>query len=137
LIGTTSDNGTKLRVNGTAHIPTLTHEPSYHGTKVLIYGPTSSTTINLPTEFPLMGLVTGNSWAVFAKYCGLTGSGGGSEAREFYISRDTSGNWSGAAYGPNATTIATLSGVSGSGTNIIISTSAGSYFSLELTVMIR
>jgi hypothetical protein len=136
LIGTTTDNGARLRVVGTGHIPTLTHEPSYHGTKVLIYGPTSSTTINLPTEFPLMGLTTGNVWAIFGKYCGLT-SGGGSEAREFYISRNTSGTWSSAAYSLDANTGASLSSVSGSGANLVIATTSNAYFSLELTVMIR
>ena len=136
LIGTTTDNGTKLRVNGTANIPTLTHEPIYHGTKVLIYGPTSSTTINLPTEFPLMGLTTGNVWAIFGKYCGLT-SGGGSEAREFYISRNTSGTWSSPAYSLDANTGASLSNVSGSGANLVIATTSNAYFGLELTVMIR
>jgi len=137
LIGTgLTDNGTKLQVAGTGQMTTFTHAPLFHGRKLFLYGPTSSTTINIPAEFPLMGLVTGNVWAIFGKYCGLT-SGGGSEAREFYISRNTSGTWSGAEYGPTANTGGSLSNVSGSGTNLVISTTSNAYFCLELTVMIR
>jgi hypothetical protein len=126
----------RLEVSGTGHITTFTHAPLFHGRKLFLYGPTSSTTINLATEFPLMGLVTGNVWAVFGKYCGLTPEGG-SEAREFYISRNSSGTWSGAEYGPTANTGGSLSSIGGSGTDIIIGTVANSYFGLELTVMIR
>jgi hypothetical protein len=130
------DNGAILQVDGTGQMRTFTHIPLFHGRKLLLYGPTSSTTIDIPAEFPLMGLVTGNVWAIFGKYCGLT-SGGGSEAREFYISRNTSGTWSSAEYGPTANTGGSLSNVSGSGTNLVIATTSNSYFGLELTVMIR
>jgi hypothetical protein len=130
------DNGAILQVDGTGQMRTFTHIPLFHGRKLLLYGPTSSTTIDIPAEFPLMGLVTGNVWAIFGKYCGLA-SGGGSEAREFYISRNTSGTWSSPAYSLDANTGASLSSVSGSGANLVIATTSNSYFGLELTVMIR
>lgn len=135
LIGTTTDNGTRLRVGGTAHIPTLTHEPGYHGTTVLVYGPVTSVNIDLPTQFPLMALVGGNVWTVFGKYCGF--DGGGVEAREFVIARNSTGGWAVANYGPQSQTNASLQSVVGSGTAITINVDAGVYFTVELTVMIR
>ena len=135
LIGTTTDNGTRLRISGTAHIPVLTHEPTYHGVKILVYGPVTSVNIDLPTEFPLMGLVGGNVWTIFGKYCGF--DGGGVEAREFVIARNSSGTWAAANYGPQSQTNASLQSVTGSGSNITINVDSGSYFTVELTVMIR
>jgi hypothetical protein len=112
-----------------------TLQPTYHGTKIFVYGPTASTSIDLAAQFPLMGLVTGNVWAVFGKYCGFLA--GAAEAREFYISRNSSGTWSSAQFGPSAATGASLASVGGSGVNLEILTTTNSYFTLELTVMIR
>ena len=135
LIGTTTDNGTRLNVNGTTFTQVFTQSVPLHGVKVLSYGPTSSATIDLPTEFPLMLLTAGNVWGVFGKYCGF--DAGGVEVREFVIARNSGGGWAGANYGPQSQTNASLQSVTGSGNAITINVDAGCYFIVELTVFVR
>jgi hypothetical protein len=135
LINTTSDNGTKLNVSGTTFTQILTQSVPLHGVKVLSYGPVSSATIDLPTEFPLMLLTAGNVWGVFGKYCGF--DAGGVEVREFVICRNSGGSWASANYGPQSQTNASLQSVTGSGTTITVNVDSGSYFIIELTVFVR
>jgi hypothetical protein len=135
LINTTSDNSAKLNVNGTTFTQILTQSVPLHGVKVLSYGPVSSATIDLPTEFPLMLLTAGNVWGVFGKYCGF--DAGGVEVREFVICRNSGGSWASANYGPQSQTNASLQSVTGSGTTITVNVDSGSYFIIELTVFVR
>jgi hypothetical protein len=135
LINTTSDNSTRLNVNGTTFTQILTQSVPLHGVKVLSYGPVSSATIDLPTEFPLMLLTAGNVWGVFGKYCGF--DAGGVEVREFVICRNSGGSWASANYGPQSQTNASLQSVTGSGTTITVNVDSGSYFIVELTVFVR
>jgi hypothetical protein len=134
LIGTSTNNGTNLRVVGTTQSDIITQNLASHGKKVLQYGPTSSTTINLPTEFPLMtGLVVANTYAVFGKYVGKNLSY--SQAIEFYISKNPNGFWNTVAYSNSSQFIANLVDVTGSGNDITITTSTNTSYILELTVM--
>jgi hypothetical protein len=135
LINTTSDNSARLNVNGTTFTQILTQSVPLHGVKVLSYGPVSSATIDLPTEFPLMLLTAGNVWGVFGKYCGF--DAGGVEVREFVICRNSGGGWATANYGPQSQTNASLQSVTGSGTTITVNVDANSYFIIELTVFVR
>jgi hypothetical protein len=136
LIGTTTDNGIKLRVNGTTESTIFTGAFQSHGVKVFIYGPSSSETINLPSQFPQIGLVIGNVWGVIGK-CTFFGAGGTVEIREFYLGRNASGTWSSASYNNSSNTGAVLQSVVGSGNGITINMNSGSYLTLELSVMSR
>jgi hypothetical protein len=108
----------------------------YHGKKVLIYGPSSSETINLPAQFPQVALVNGNSWAVIGRCCFL-GAGGTVEVREFYIGKSATGTWSTASYNNISATTGSLQSVTGSGNTIIVNMNSSTYVTIELTVMIR
>ena len=132
LIGTPTDNGTKLNVNGTTFTDTLTQNPTLHGTKVIRSTSTAtSITIDLATEFPLLSM-TSNVIGVFGKLTGnYLGNGG---VREFYIVRNTNGTWSTAQY--SAITGQSIATVTGSGTTIILTTNGNRTFTLELTVKI-
>jgi hypothetical protein len=136
LIGTTTDNGIKLRVNGTTESTIFTGAFQSHGVKVFIYGPSSSETINLPSQFPQIDLVIGNVWGVIGK-CTFFGAGGTVEIREFYLGRNASGTWSSASYNNSSNTGAVLQSVVGSGNGITINMNSGSYLTLELSVMSR
>jgi hypothetical protein len=132
--GTFTDNGTRLRVVGTTQSDTITQNLASHGKKVLQYSTTASTTINLPTEFPLMtGLVVANAYAVFGKFLGKYLSYG--QAIEFYISKNPNGTWNTVAYSDSSQFIASLISVTGSGNDLTITTSTDTSFILELTVM--
>jgi hypothetical protein len=134
LVGTSTNNGTNLRVVGTTQSDTITQNLASHGVKVLQYTSVSSTTINLPTEFPLMtGLVVANSYAVFGKFLGKYVSYG--QAIEFYISKNPNGFWNTVAYSNSSQFMAALVSVTGSGDDITITTNTGTSFILELTVM--
>jgi hypothetical protein len=134
LIGTSTNNGTNLRVVGTTQSDTITQNLASHGRKVLQYTSVSSTTINLPTEFPLMtGLVVANSYAVFGKFLGKYLSYG--QAIEFYISKNPNGTWNTVAYSDSSQFIASLVSVTGSGNDLTITTQTDTSFILELTVM--
>jgi hypothetical protein len=136
LIGTTTDSGVKLNVIGTTQSTIFTGSPGLQGMKVLQYGPTSSVTITLPSEFPQMSLVSGNIWGVIGR-CAFFGAGGTVEVREFYLGRNGSGSWSSASYNNTSNTAAVLQSVVGSGTGITINMNTGSYVTVELTVMVR
>jgi hypothetical protein len=100
----------------------------------LQYGPTASTTINLPTEFPLMtGLVVANAYAVFGKFLGKYLNYG--QAIEFYIAKNPNGIWNAVAYSASSQFLAALISVTGSGNDLTITTSTDTSFILELTVM--
>jgi hypothetical protein len=134
LVGTSTNNGTNLRVVGTTQSDIITQNLASHGKKVLQYTSVSSTTINLPTEFPLMtGLVVANSYAVFGKFLGKYLSYG--QAIEFYISKNPNGTWNTVAYSDSSQFIASLVSVTGSGNDLTITTSTDTSFILELTVM--
>jgi hypothetical protein len=134
LIGTSTNNGTNLRVVGTTQSDIITQNLASHGVKVLQYTSVSSTTINLPTEFPLMtGLVVANSYAVFGKYVGKNISY--AQAIEFYISKNPNGFWNTVAYSNSSQFMANLVDVTGSGNDLTITTSMNTSFTLELTVM--
>ena len=134
LIGTSTNNGTNLRVVGTTQSDTITQNLESHGRKVLQYTSVSSTTINLPTEFPLMtGLVVANSYAVFGKFLGKYINYG--QAIEFYISKNPNGMWNTVAYSNSSQFMAALISVTGSGNDLTITTNTGTSFILELTVM--
>jgi hypothetical protein len=134
LLNTTTDNGTRLRVVGTTQSDTITQNLASHGVKVLQYSTTASTTINLPTEFPLMtGLVVANSYAVFGKFLGKYLSYG--QAIEFYIAKNPNGMWNTVAYSDSSQFIASLVSVTGSGNDLTITTQTDTSFILELTVM--
>ena len=134
LIGTSTNNGTNLRVVGTTQSDIITQNLASHGVKVLQYTSVSSTTINLPTEFPLMtGLVVANSYAVFGKFLGKYINYG--QAIEFYISKNPNGMWNTVAYSNSSQFMAALISVTGSGNDLTITTNTGTSFILELTVM--
>lgn len=114
----------------------ITYANGTHAIKTLGYDAATSIVIDLPTEFPEMFLVSGNTWAVFGR-CNLFSSTGQVEVREFYIGRNTSGTWAAAAYSTNSTTGASLQSVTGSGTAITVNMNAGTYLQVELTVMVR
>ena len=130
-IGTTSP-GARLHVNGVFSL-----NSTYHGEKVLIFGPGSAFSINLPNEFPGMALTSGNTWAVIGDM-NCFGSGGTIEVRTFYIGRNSSGTWTSAQYSASgANTGASLQSVTGSSNSITINMNTGSYLTVKLTVMIR
>jgi hypothetical protein len=132
--GTFTDNGTRLRVVGTTQSDIITQNLASHGRKVLQYTSVSSTTINLPTEFPLMtGLVVANAYAVFGKFLGKYITYG--QAIEFYISKNPNGTWNTVAYSDSSEFIASLVSVTGSGNDLTITTQTDASFILELTVM--
>jgi hypothetical protein len=134
LLGTVTNNGTKLRVVGTTQSDIITQNLASHGRKVLQYTSVSSTTINLPTEFPLMtGLVVANAYAVFGKFLGKYITYG--QAIEFYISKNPNGTWNTVAYSDSSQFIASLVSVTGSGNDLTITTQTDTSFILELTVM--
>jgi hypothetical protein len=134
LVGTSTNNGTNLRVVGTTQSDTITQNLASHGRKVLQYSTTASTTINLPTEFPLMtGLVVANAYAVFGKFLGKYLSYG--QAIEFYIAKNPNGTWNTVAYSDSSQFIASLVSVTGSGNDLTITTQTDTSFILELTVM--
>jgi hypothetical protein len=134
LVGTSTNNGTNLRVVGTTQSDIITQNLASHGVKVLQYGPTASTTINLPTEFPLMtGLVVANAYAVFGKFLGKFSTYG--QAIEFNISKNPNGTWNTVAYSVSSKFIASLVNVTGSGNDLTITTETDTSFILELTVM--
>jgi hypothetical protein len=134
LVGTSTNNGTNLRVVGTTQSDIITQNLASHGRKVLQYTSVSSTTINLPTEFPLMtGLVVANSYAVFGKFLGKYLSYG--QAIEFYIAKNPNGMWNTVAYSGSSQFIASLVSVTGSGNDLTITTQTDTSFILELTVM--
>jgi hypothetical protein len=134
LVGTSTNNGTNLRVVGTTQSDIITQNLASHGKKVLQYTSVSSTTINLPTEFPLMtGLVVANAYAVFGKFLGKYLSYG--QAIEFYIAKNPNGTWNTVAYSDSSQFIASLVSVTGSGNDLTITTQTDTSFILELTVM--
>lgn len=130
LFNINPDTGRNNAVGG------ITYAYGTHAIRTLAYDAASSVTINLATTFPEVALVSGNTWAVFAR-CNLFSSTGGVQVREFVIGRNTAGTWSTANYGPNSSTVDSLQSVTGSGSSITINMNSGTYLQIELTVMVR
>ncbi len=126
----------KLKSDGTVEVPQLSLLSHYHGNRVFVFPANATHSIDLVASFPSVALVNGNGWAVFVKYCGM-GTSGTIESREFNISRDSAGNWNSAAFSGTSNDTANLATVSGSGNSIVIFTTAGTYVTAEVTVMIR
>ena len=82
---------------------------------------------------------SGSAWGITGKLLAFRNSGGDTEYREFYMTRDSGNTWGSTQFSPagSATGSATISNVSGSGDNITISISADSYLALELTIVAR
>lgn len=125
-------------VPNTLQTSVLTLGQSYHGQKNFIFDAASSVVINVVTEFPLVSLVLGNSWAIFGKCC-LLGAGGSVEAREFNIGRTATGIWQAANYYPTSASTTLLQSVVGTNStgNITINMASNTYLNVVITAMMR
>jgi hypothetical protein len=136
LIGSTSDQGYKLYVAGGVLSSYASLNGYLHGRRFFASDNVSSFTIDLPSNFPNMGLVGGNVWGVSGVLTIF--NGGQAEQRRFNICRNSGGSWASASYDTGSYTgSGYLSSVVGSGSGITINMASGSYISIELTVMVR
>jgi hypothetical protein len=135
LIGTTTDNGAKLQVNGGVFINGVTSNVLIsHGEKFIpLSGPNSVHSFDVATEFPSLA-ISGNVLGV-TMFLTIFGSGGSVYSAIATIARNSGGTWS--AYGLTAitSTASLLSSITGSGTTITINTSAGSYVGVKVTAI--
>jgi hypothetical protein len=136
LIGTTTDNGNKVQING----QTQSTRISYSGLQSITsysFGPGTSTTINLPTQFPeLTSLALGNVWGISGTATNFYGGTG--ECVMFTISRNSGGGWSAGTIGlSSATSGAILTSVTGSGDTITLNFSGSAYSIITLQAQVR
>jgi hypothetical protein len=137
LIGTTTDNGAKLQVNGSTFINGFTSNAlTNHGERFIpLGGPNSSFSFNVATQFPSLA-ISGNVLGV-RMFLTIFGSGGSVYSAIATISRNAGGTWS--AYGLTCitSTASLLQSITGSGTTITINTNSGSYVGLTATAIIQ
>jgi hypothetical protein len=144
LIGTTTDAGYKLDVNGSGRFGaimladriSLSSYASLYGKKVVKADNVSSFTFNLSTIFPEMSSAFAtNVVGCFGMYTIFRGGQG--ETGIFSISRNGS-SWSSPSYSiQTATGAYSLSTVTGSGTSITLVFNTNVYVMVEVTAMIE
>jgi hypothetical protein len=137
LIGTTTDNGAKLQVNGNSYISGFTsNQLGNHGEKFIsLSGPNSTHSFDVAAQFPSLN-ISGNVLGVTILIT-IFGSGGTVYSAIATIARNSGGTWS--AYGLTAitSTASLLSSITGSGTTITINTVSGSYVGVKVTAIVQ
>jgi len=135
LIGTTTDNGAKLQVNGGVFISGFTSNVlSNHGEKFIsLSGPNSVHSFDVASEFPSLS-ISGNVLGV-TMLITIFGSGGSVYTAIATIARNSSGTWASYGLTASSSTVSLLQSVTGSGTTITINTNAGSYVGVKVTAI--
>jgi hypothetical protein len=133
LIGTTTDGGQKLQVNGQTNTTRLAYTNFVATTNV--NGANNTVfNIDITTTFPETSGLAGNIW-------GITGNigiyiGGQAQSAIFSICRNTSGTWSVGVIGLSSAVISpALTTVTGSGNNLILTFNTTVYFNCILSVV--
>jgi hypothetical protein len=135
LIGTTTDNGAKLQVNGGVFINGVTSNVLIsHGEKFIpLSGPNSVHSFDVATEFPSLA-ISGNVLGV-TMFITIFGSGGSVYTAIATIARNSSGTWASYGLTASSSTVSLLQSVTGSGTTITINTNVGSYVGVKVTAI--
>lgn len=137
LIGTTTDSGQRLQVNGNVFINGFTSNAlTNHGERFIpLGGPNSSFSFNVATQFPSLA-ISGNVLGV-RMFLTIFGSGGSVYSAIATISRNAGGTWSSYGLTGITSTASLLQSITGSGTTITINTNSGSYVGLTATAIIQ
>ena len=133
LIGTTTDAGQKLQVNGQTQTTRLSYS-NFAATTVVNGANNTVFNIDITTTFPQTSGLTGNTWSV-------TGSigiyiAGQAQSAIFSICRNTSGTWSVGVIGLSSAVISpALTTVTGSGNNLTLTFNTTVFYNCVLTVI--